>query len=122
MNKKYIGVVVVLVVALGLTGGVFVLKAHKSVPKCLAGNSSTGPSGNERTYMEYAAMETNMKAPAGSNADVRIATYTGSQATGSVKFAPGYGTYNFEVVKDAATPSSSSQLTWKLASSTACKE
>lgn len=63
--------------------------------KCLEENSLVDLTTEERTDIEYKSMAHLFDIPAGTNLDVKIATYSADEVTGSNQYEGDYGNYNF---------------------------
>lgn len=131
MNKKVIGiavVVVLLVVAGGITFGILHNKQSASTetksataPACLA--SSDNPdlkiSSEDQTYIPNAVVTGRKDVPAGTNVTVYVKTYDGTTAAGSALYPGNYGSYNFTIEKGETI--NSYQGGWSVTSFVACK-
>lgn len=124
MKKRAIWGAGVVAVVLAATG--VLVYAHKAPaaekPQCLASSAKAAPTDKDLNDIQMAAMEADMTVPAGTNADVRVATYDGSAATGSVIYGKNYGAYNYSVSKDTSRPARPNYVNWKLDSVTPCRQ
>lgn len=74
-------------------------KATPVVDKCLSANKSLKISASDRSTVEMIAMSHLIDVPAGTNVDVRIASYSKEKVTGSDIYPSKYGSYNFALEK-----------------------
>ena len=77
----------------------------------------------DRTGIENAVVTSIIDIPAGTNVDVRIATFSDTEVTGSAIYPDAYGSYNYVVKKASTSDASSSDYFagWKVTSFVACK-
>lgn len=139
MKQKYLFISITALLFVG--GGLFLLyqrhipqpttvaQAQKVAPAirrtCDIGGPASLPT-TDQTYLEHVALSRLLDVPAGTQADVVIATYTGKTAVGSVKYRGSYGSYNFTAARTGKTmgmneDGSSYNGGWKLTSFEACK-
>jgi len=76
-------------------------KATPASVACLAANSKLNVPKNVRSDIEMRALGYLADVPAGTNVDVRIATYSQNTVTGSDHYPARYGTYNFAMTKES---------------------
>jgi len=76
-------------------------KATKAAQKCLQANKNLTVAASERSKIEMSALSYLIDVPAGTNVDVRLATYNGTDATGSDYYPAKYGNYNFVMHRDS---------------------
>lgn len=67
--------------------------------KCLEENPTVKIASDDRTNLEYVAMSHLIDVPGGTNVDVKIASYSEEQVTGSNRYPDEYGSYNFVLAK-----------------------
>jgi hypothetical protein len=76
-------------------------KATRKVAACLPANSHLSVPDNVRSDIEMRAISYLIDVPAGTNVDVKLATYTANTVTGSDYYPAKYGNYNFAMVKQS---------------------
>lgn len=95
---------------------------NEDSPVCLKNSSTATVTATDQYGLETAVLSSISDVPAGTNVDILVATFSDTEATGSAKYADGYGTYNF-VVKNVldATTNGQTQSVWETTSFVACK-
>ncbi len=76
-------------------------KATKATVACLAANSKLSVPKSVRNDIEMRAVGYLSDVPAGTNVDVKLATYSQATVTGSDYYPAKYGTYNFAMTKQS---------------------
>ena len=74
-------------------------KSTTTTEACLAEDSSLTVPASERNSIEMAAVSYLIDVPAGTNVDVKLATYSEDKVTGSDHYPDKYGNYNFVMTK-----------------------
>ncbi len=74
-------------------------KATTPAATCLAENKALTISAEERSAIEMSAVSYLIDVPAGTNVDVKVATYSDEKVTGSDHYPAKYGNYNFVMAK-----------------------
>lgn len=74
-------------------------KKTTSAGACLEEDTQVSITPDERTNVEYASMIHLHDVPAGTNVDIKIATYSETEVTGSDRYPDEYGSYNFTMTK-----------------------
>ena len=69
------------------------------VSKCLVEGNAINISADERSSIEMSAITYLIDVPAGTNVDVKLATYSKDKITGSDRYPAEYGNYNFTMDK-----------------------
>jgi hypothetical protein len=135
MNTKRLLIMALPVLLLIIGGGVYALtqkndaakqstvaeaqkKRKSNAPKCAAANTGLQVSAEDRAGIEMAAVTQLLDVPAGTETVVNVATYDGSDATGSELYPKDYGTYNFTAEKDGSADSGQQ---WKITKWTPCE-
>jgi hypothetical protein len=76
-------------------------KATTTTAKCLTEDATLTVPAKERSAIEMAAVSYLIDVPAGTNVDVKLATYSTDRVTGSDHYPVKYGNYNFAMVKQS---------------------
>jgi len=76
-------------------------KAARATVACLAADSKLTVPKSARNNIEMRAVSYLSDVPAGTNVDVKLATYSPARVTGSDYYPAKYGTYNFTMTKDS---------------------
>jgi hypothetical protein len=113
MNKRTIGITVASVAVLLAAGAIYAAtrttttpqywakaKATKATVACLSANAKLSVPASTRNGIEMAAISYLIDVPAGTNVDVRFATYSPTKVMGSDYYPAKYGTYNFTATKE----------------------
>ena len=74
-------------------------KATRATVACLAANQHLNVPKSVRSDIEQNALLYLQDVPAGTNVDVRLATYSAASVTGSDYYPAAYGNYNFTMTK-----------------------
>lgn len=74
-------------------------KATETTAKCLAADATLTIPDDEHRAIELSAVSYLVDVPAGTEVDVRIATYSDNKVTGSDHYPDKYGNYNFAMDK-----------------------
>lgn len=77
-------------------------KTTPATGACLKANDKLDVPANVRSDIELTAMTYLIDVPAGTNVDIKLATYSTTTATGSDYYPDKYGTYNFAMSKDSS--------------------
>lgn len=75
-------------------------KTTRATVACLAANPNLPISKDARNGIEMRAIGYLADVPAGTNVDVKLATYSPTRVTGSDYYPAKYGTYNFAMTKE----------------------